>query len=69
MEFLVSLGIFFVMLFILKKWFDGGTFSENSRADLSGKVAIVTGGIGGIGREVTEALVARKCYVVIADID
>jgi NAD(P)-dependent dehydrogenase (short-subunit alcohol dehydrogenase family) len=37
--------------------------------ELSGKVAIVTGGAGGIGRATAEVLVAAGARVVIADLD
>jgi NAD(P)-dependent dehydrogenase (short-subunit alcohol dehydrogenase family) len=38
-------------------------------AELNGKVAIVTGGAGGIGRAIVERFVAEGARVVIADID
>src|SRR5438552_2828627 len=37
--------------------------------ELSGKVAVVTGGAGGIGRATVERFVAEGARVVIADID
>ena len=37
--------------------------------ELSGKVAIVTGGAAGIGRATAELLVAEGARVVIADLD
>jgi NAD(P)-dependent dehydrogenase (short-subunit alcohol dehydrogenase family) len=37
--------------------------------ELAGKVAIVTGGAGGIGRTTAEVLVAEGAQVVIADVD
>ncbi|MGB8328527.1 MAG: SDR family NAD(P)-dependent oxidoreductase [Polyangiales bacterium] len=37
--------------------------------DLSGKVAIITGGAGGIGKALAQELGARGCYLVLADID
>jgi NAD(P)-dependent dehydrogenase (short-subunit alcohol dehydrogenase family) len=37
--------------------------------ELSGKVAIVTGGAGGIGRATAELLVAEGAKVVVADVD
>lgn len=38
-------------------------------AELDGKVAIVTGGLGGIGRATVELFVAEGAKVVIADLD
>src|SRR5262252_1098365 len=37
--------------------------------ELTGKVAIVTGGAGGIGRATAEVLVSEGARVVIADVD
>ena len=37
--------------------------------EFTGKVAIVTGGAGGIGRATAELLVAEGAKVVIADVD
>jgi NAD(P)-dependent dehydrogenase (short-subunit alcohol dehydrogenase family) len=37
--------------------------------DLNGKVAVVTGGAGGIGRGITQALLEKGARVVVADIE
>ncbi len=42
---------------------------ERVSEELSGKVAIVTGGAGGIGRATVERFVAEGARVVIADVD
>jgi len=51
--------------------FDAGTKALETVAgiDLSGRVAMITGGAGGIGLEITRALVAAGAEVEIADID
>jgi NAD(P)-dependent dehydrogenase (short-subunit alcohol dehydrogenase family) len=37
--------------------------------DLSGKVAVITGGAGGLGKALGEEMAARGCYLVLADIN
>lgn len=37
--------------------------------DWSGKVAVVTGGAGGLGKALAEEMISRGCHVVLADID
>ena len=37
--------------------------------DLAGKVAIITGGAGGIGKALAEEMAVRGCYLVLADIN
>jgi NAD(P)-dependent dehydrogenase (short-subunit alcohol dehydrogenase family) len=37
--------------------------------DLAGKVAIITGGAGGIGKALAEEMSGRGCYVVLADVN
>ena len=37
--------------------------------DLSGRRALVTGGAGGMGREIAHALASAGAHVVIADVD
>ena len=37
--------------------------------DYEGKVAVVTGGAGGIGRGLVHALLARGAHVVVADVE
>lgn len=40
-----------------------------SMRDISGKVAVVTGGASGIGRGIVDALLEQGARVVIADIE
>ena len=37
--------------------------------DLAGKVAIITGGAGGIGKALAEEMAERGCYLVLADVN
>jgi len=37
--------------------------------DLSGRVAIITGGAGGIGRALAEEMAERGCYLILADVN
>jgi NAD(P)-dependent dehydrogenase (short-subunit alcohol dehydrogenase family) len=37
--------------------------------NLSGKVAVITGGAGGLGRALAEEMAARGCYLVLADVN
>lgn len=37
--------------------------------DLAGKVAIITGSAGGLGRAIAEEMSARGCYLLLADIN
>jgi NAD(P)-dependent dehydrogenase (short-subunit alcohol dehydrogenase family) len=42
---------------------------ENKMKDLSGKVAVVTGGAGGIGKSLVAALLAEGARVVVGDVE
>lgn len=56
-----------ILLYCLKKYFVGTRYS-GPKPDLAGKYAIVTGGAGGIGKEVVWDLAWQGCRVVIADV-
>lgn len=43
--------------------------SDLNNKDLNNKVAVVTGGASGIGKAISEELVARGCRVAVIDID
>jgi NAD(P)-dependent dehydrogenase (short-subunit alcohol dehydrogenase family) len=43
--------------------------AADSRGELAGKVAVITGGAGSIGRATAELLVAEGARVVVADVD
>lgn len=64
---------FFLFIFTLiavwrlKNYCRGATFVGKFE-DLSGKVAIVTGGGSGIGLELVKDLAQRGCHTIIADI-
>ena len=40
-----------------------------SRLDIAGRVAVVTGAAGGIGRAIARSLARRGCHLAIADVD
>ncbi len=48
---------------------DLGEFSPMARYDLAGRVALVTGGAGGIGFATAQALIARGASVAITDLE
>lgn len=67
-EYIIGAGVAFA-LFLLKNYFKGGMCRVTR--DLTGQVAIVTGGNTGIGKSTAEELARRGCTVLIGarDID
>ena len=53
-----------MLIYFFKRYVDGPVFADKD-VDLKGKVAVVTGGNGGIGFEVAKELAVMGCYVVI----
>lgn len=58
-----SIGIFLTVVALLKMYFRGTSCSV--RRDLKGKVAVVTGGNTGIGRETIKDLAKSGCTIVM----
>lgn len=52
-----------IVLFVVKRYFAGGWCSVNR--DLSGQVAVITGGNTGIGKETANRLLTQGCEVII----
>ena len=53
-----------VALYAFKKWVNGTTF-DTKGINLKGKVAVITGGNGGIGFEVAKTIALLGCKVII----
>ncbi|KAL3930487.1 MAG: hypothetical protein SGARI_004471, partial [Bacillariaceae sp.] len=45
---------------------DANAIAERSNMDLTGKIALVTGGRSGLGYAISEALLRQNCTVIIA---
>ena len=58
-----AVSIAALSLYTIRKYMSGGQC--NIVKDLSGQVAIVTGGNSGIGREIAKILAGMKCKVII----
>ena len=58
-----SLSLATLSLVALKKYMSGGKCAYTP--DLTGKVAVITGGNSGIGKETARKLVSLNCRVII----
>ena len=48
---------------------DGEKAAMSVGLDLKGKVAVITGAAGGIGRAIAISLANRGCHLALADVD
>ena len=60
----VAMFLVGILVYLFKRYVDGPEFHVG-KFDLHGKVAVVTGGNGGIGYEVVKELAVKGCSVVI----
>ena len=64
----VGTALFIIIaIILLKLYFRGGVC--RIKKDLSGKIAVVTGGNAGIGKETIEGLLQNKCRVIFGSRD
>ena len=66
---LIDVGTFLVLLVPILVKYVLRLFVRPSKKDISGQLALVTGGSNGLGREICFQLARNKCHVAVVDLD